>query len=161
MKELVALLEGLGCEDVRTYIQSGNAVFRSRRTPDEGFAGEIREAIAARFGFEPQVLLLSQTMMERAVRNNPFDTSVGKALHFGFLTEEPADPDLAALEDLKAPSEEWQLKDDVFYLYAPDGIGRSKLAAAVERKLGVSMTARNWNTVSRLMALAAEVTENG
>ena len=99
--------------------------------------------------------------MEAAARNNPFETSVGKALHLFFTAEEPRSPDLAGLEALQTTTEEFLLKDGVFYLYAPDGIGRSKLAAQVEKKLGVPGTSRNWNTVSRLIALADELNEDG
>lgn len=161
MKELVVLLEGLGCEGARTYIQSGNAVFRTSRGVGPDLAADIAATIRDRFGFEPGVQLLAVSEMEAAARNNPFDTTVGKALHLFFTTVEPQAPDLEGLEALKSTTEEFLLKDGVFYLYAPDGIGRSKLAAQVEKKLGVPGTSRNWNTVSRLIALADEVTENG
>ena len=59
-----------------------------------------------------------------------------------------------AIQALCSDSERWQLTDAVFYLHAPDGIARSKLADAAERKLGVGATARNWRTVSKLLELA-------
>jgi uncharacterized protein (DUF1697 family) len=77
----------------------------------------------------------------------------GKSLHFFFLASTPAKPDLDALAKLKSSSEEFKLGKNVFYLHAPDGIGRSKLAAKVEKALGVPATARNWNTVSKLMVM--------
>ena len=81
----------------------------------------------------------------------------GKELHLYFLVSRPKKPDLDRLDAVKARSERFALKDTVFYLYAPDGIGRSKLAAAVERSLGVAATARNWNTVEKLLEMVAEV----
>ena len=161
MKDLVAVLEGLGCTDVRTYIQSGNVVFRTERLQDPGFAGEIPRCIEVQFGFAPKVMLLDKAAMDRAVWNNPFDTTVGKALHFSFLESDPDEPDLSTIESLKGETEDYLLKDKVFYLFAPEGIGRSKLAARVESCLGVSATGRNWNTVSRLVSMAEEYNRTG
>lgn len=157
MKELVSVLESLGCSGVRTYLQSGNAVFLGDRGAGTDFATAIGGAVAARHGFEPNVLVLDREDLERAVLGNPYDTSVGKALHFFFLVEAPPEPDLAAMEGARSPTEEFTLTDDVFYLHAPDGIGCSKLAGAVERHLGVACTGRNWNTVEKLAEMAAEM----
>jgi uncharacterized protein (DUF1697 family) len=65
----------------------------------------------------------------------------------------PRKPDLETLESIKTKSEQFKLVNQVFYLYAPDGIGRSKLAAKVEKVLGVAVTARNWRTVNEIMSL--------
>ena len=88
---------------------------------------------------------------------NPFPEAVTepKTLHFSFLAAPASGADLAALEEWKRPTESYLLTDRVFYLHAPDGIGRSKLAAGVERHLGVVMTGRNYRTVEKLAALAA------
>jgi uncharacterized protein (DUF1697 family) len=74
-------------------------------------------------------------------------------LHLFFLATVALEPDLASLESLRADSERYALVEDVFYLHAPDGIGRSKLAARVERALGVPATARNWRTVGKLVEM--------
>jgi uncharacterized protein (DUF1697 family) len=89
-----------------------------------------------------------------AIENNPFSTAEGKALHFMFLERKPEKPDLAGLMAIKSKSEQFRLDKKVFYLYAPEGIGRSKLVAKVEPALGVPVTGRNWNTVNKLSALA-------
>lgn len=154
MKELVPVLEKLGCGDVRTYIQSGNVVFRQDR--DDNPADAIAGAIEGEFGFRPGVLVIDETDLERAWDQNPFDATEGKALHFLFLESASAEPDLERIEALKAASESWLLKGRVFYLHAPDGIARSKLAAGVEKCLGVTTTGRNANTVARLRAMVAE-----
>lgn len=153
MSDLVGILERLGCERVRTYIQSGNAVFWSRRNTSKKLAEEISAKILERHGFKPAVLMLGVPELEEAVKNNPFKTLDGKALHFFFLESHPKTPDLDGLRALKSNSEEFRLNKKVFYLYAPDGIGRSKLAAKVEKSLGIPVTARNWNTVSKLLAM--------
>jgi uncharacterized protein (DUF1697 family) len=156
MKDLVEILEGMGCEKVKTYIQSGNVVFRSKKKQANKIAGEISSKISESHGFEPKVLLLEISELHDAIENNPFKTEDGKALHFFFLNFHPNNPDLERLMALKAKSEEFKLHKKVFYLYAPDGVGRSKLAAKVEQCMGIPVTARNWNTVSKLIFLVEQ-----
>ena len=93
--------------------------------------------------------------MAQAIAANPFPQAEAepKTLHLYFLTDSPENPDLNRLDQLKRGTEQYRLSDKVFYLYAPDGIGRSKLAEQVEKALGVAATARNWRTVSKVMAL--------
>ncbi len=156
MKELVAILQDLGSNDVRTYIQSGNALFRSKESDVSRLSRRIRAAVNERRGFEPHVMLLELADLERAIRENPFPEAETdpRTLHAGFLAEPPGSPNLAGLEKLKASNERYHLGDRVFYLHAPDGIGRSKLAAGAERLLGVPMTDRNWRTVCTIRDMA-------
>lgn len=156
MKDLAGILEGMGFVDVHTYIQSGNAVFRSAPLKvDEAVRG-IRAKILETYGLSPAVLLLGAEELRNAAANNPFDAADGKALHFFFLEAPPGTPDLAGLAAVRAETEQFALRGKVFYLYAPDGIGRSRLAARVEQSLGVPTTARNWNTVRRLLAMTEQ-----
>jgi uncharacterized protein (DUF1697 family) len=159
MKELVAVLEDLGARKVTTYIQSGNAVFVSLETDTSRLSNKISSEIKKRRGFEPHVLLLELEDVERAMKNNPFPEAVSdpQALHAGFLASVPEKPNLNALESLKSDSERFQLIDKVFYLHAPEGIGRSKLAANAEKMLGVPMTDRNWRTVCKIGEMAQEL----
>lgn len=158
MKALRDLLEKLGYENVATYIQSGNAVFT---TGDDRSSIEatIAGAIEKQFGFKPRVLILTQDEMQEAASANPFPGGEDdpSRLHLSFLTENPETPDLQKLEDFKADSERFALWDHVFYLYAPDGIGRSKLAGSIEKALGVPATSRNWRTVQKIMAMAKKI----
>ncbi len=159
MNELVALLEDLDCRNVKTYIQSGNAVFKSKDTDVSRLSHNISVAVKQRRGFEPDVLLLGVEELEKAITDNPFPKAETdpKALHVGFLASAPEDSDLTSLESLKRDSERFHLIDNVFYLYAPEGVGRSKLAAHAEKLLGVSMTDRNWRTVCKIREMAKEV----
>ncbi|MCA9919167.1 MAG: DUF1697 domain-containing protein [Anaerolineales bacterium] len=159
MKELKAVLATLGLANVQTYIQSGNVVFQSDRTDLAALAEEIGAAIERSHGFAPQIMLLRLADLATAVSQTPYPATdeQHKTLHFYFLESAPPDPDLASLEALKSATEQFALKDAVFYLYAPDGIGRSKLAAKVERALGVAATARNWRTVSTLLEMGTAV----
>jgi uncharacterized protein (DUF1697 family) len=156
MKDLVEILEGLGCEKVRTYIQSGNAIFQCNKDRGRTIGKDTSSEILKRYGFGPKILLIEEAALQDAIDNNPYETGDGKALHFFFLDSHPAHPDLEQLMSIKARSEEFKLNKSIFYLHAPDGIGRSKLAAKVEQALGVPATARNWNTVSKLMAMVKQ-----
>lgn len=158
MTELVAVLEGLGCENIRTVIQSGNVVLQSAGRSPSKLAKQIRLGIKESQGFEPRLLVMSRKEFAKAIEANPFPQAVAdpKTLHLGFLEESPPAPDLAKLNGIQSNSERFELIDRVFYLHAPDGIGRSKLAANAEKHLGVAMTMRNWRTVSRLRDLAEE-----
>ncbi|MCB0263597.1 MAG: DUF1697 domain-containing protein, partial [Calditrichaeota bacterium] len=92
---------------------------------------------------------------------NPFPEgeSEPKSLHLFFLAAPPENPDIAKIESLKSDTENYKLIGSVFYLHAPDGIGRSKLAEKVERALGVPATARNWRSVCQIMAIAEEIAQ--
>ncbi|MEZ4594346.1 MAG: DUF1697 domain-containing protein [Chloroflexota bacterium] len=155
MKELKAILAELELAEVQTYIQSGNVIFQTDRTDLAALAREIEAAIEQSYGFAPKTVLLELADLVTAVSNNPYPTTdeQHKTLHFYFLAAAPQNPDLAALTAIQLESEQFTLIDSVFYLYAPEGIGRSKLAAKVERALGVPATARNWRTVSTLLEM--------
>jgi len=152
MKELVLVLERLGLREIRTFIQSGNVIFQSPAADRAQLARTIGAAVRASHGFEPLVLLIDPNRLQKAMLANPFPAgeAAGNTLHLGFLERVPPHPDLEGIERLRTPSERFELKGDVFYLHAPDGIGRSRLANGAERLLGVSMTSRNWNTLSKL-----------
>jgi uncharacterized protein (DUF1697 family) len=154
MNELKGLLVKDGCVDVRTYIQSGNVVFRSR---DEAvsLSKQLTAAVCRACGLEPMVMILTRDELERAAAANPYtdaDTNP-KSVHLFFLTERPVRPDLKSLEALRT-TERFTLKGKVFYLHTPEGFGTSKLAQRVERFLGVAATARNWRTVRTLIDMA-------
>ena len=156
MKELAALLGTLGAQEVKTYIQSGNAVFRMRDKDPRALSKRISAAIKKSHGFEPQVFLLELGELENAMAANPFPEaeSEPKTLHVNFLATVPEKPGLKALERVRADRERFVVKGRILYLHAPDGIGRSKLAANAATLLGVSMTSRNWRTVCQVMEMA-------
>jgi uncharacterized protein (DUF1697 family) len=163
MKGLVGILEALGFGDIKTYIQSGNVVFRARDVHPSTISREIRAEIQKRFGFEPQVLLLEPTELKEVIDSNPFPEaeSEPKTLHLYFLPSVPGNPDLRGLDRIRGESERVVLEGNVLYLHAPEGIGRSKLAAKVEKLLGVPATGRNWRTVTSIMALVEEGAGSG
>ncbi len=159
MKELVAILEGLGAITVKTYIQSGNAVFLSDEKDLSKLADQIKLEIKKHRRFEPHVLILDLKDLKRAIQQNPFPEAEAapQTLHAAFLADLPKKPDLKKLESLRSTSERFSLIDRVFYLHAPEGVGRSKLAANAERLLGEAMTDRNWRTVLAISKIAQEL----
>ena len=147
MKELAALLESEGLEQVKTYIASGNILFRSG-LGEKALEKRIEEAIDRTFGFRPPLFLITLKHLEKLLRENPYRDreAQGKGQHFFFLKAPAKSADLEMLEGLKADGEEFTLTDHVFYLYAPAGVGRSKLVAKIDRAVQADMTARNLNT---------------
>jgi uncharacterized protein (DUF1697 family) len=156
MQNLKEALAALGCRQVRTYIQSGNAVFVA---PDsrEDLGQALSTALEDELGFAPGVIVLERDQLEAAVRANPFsplETATG-SVHLFFMGADPQPDAHARLDALKSPSESLRLKARVLYLSAPDGIGRSRLVKSVDKALGTPATGRNWQTVTRLLEMSA------
>lgn len=154
-KSLVELLQSLGLKNIRTYIQSGNAVFETNEKTASKLGLKIKEAIQEKFGFAPEVLLLPLEELEAAQANNPYPEadSNPRALHLLFFQAAPKKVDLKALAS-QAESERFTLRGSILYFYAPDGIGRSKLFPRVAKLLGGIGTARNWRTVCKVLEIA-------
>ena len=158
MAKLKSDLESLKLKNVRTYIQSGNAVFDSSAKTASSLTKNIARRIEEQHGFRPHLLIFNRKDLLAAIESNPFPKAVSdpKTLHFFFLAEPASDPDMEALDNAKTSTEKYKLTDRVFYLHAPDGIARSKLAAHAEKHLGVVTTARNYRTVDRVLAMVAQ-----
>jgi len=153
MKDLSKLMQGLGCEQIQTYIQSGNVVFRGSAALAAALPKRLPAAIEQQVGFTPRVLLLSARDWQHAMAGNPFPQADAQRLHLFFLATAPKAPDLEAIEGARTATEQYFLRGKVFYLHTPDGFGPSKLAARAEKWLGVDATARNWRTVCTLMEM--------
>lgn len=158
MADLRALLEGLGHDAVRTYLQSGQAVFASEHGDEESLAAELTQAIEKRFGFGVDVIVRDHAYLKAVADNCPFPAAEleAKQLHATYFSA-PVDAERFAEIDQSAfLPEEFRLGDRVLYLYAPNGLGRSKLAeylAKPRMNKGVTATSRNWNTVVKLVEL--------
>lgn len=153
MKELKDFCISLGLIDARTYIQSGNLVFKSPEKNKSALKEKLRSIIEREKGFAPELILLSVEEWKKAIRNCPYALTRGKSLHGYFLQRCPENPDLDRLKRLRGERESFLLNGFVFYLHAPDGIGRSRMAAAVESALGVPVTARNGNSLLKISAM--------
>src|SRR5215211_2350410 len=112
MKELVARLESIGAQNVKTYIQSGNAVFQSRETNASLLSNKISAAIKKSHGFEPQVFLLKLEDMEKVVDANPFPEAEPepKTLHVHFLASMPKNPNFAILKSIRVSGKDLFLR---------------------------------------------------
>ncbi|MFD6492986.1 DUF1697 domain-containing protein [Streptomyces sp. NPDC060188] len=158
MAELRTLLEGLGHGDVRTYLQSGNAAFSSAHGDEESLAAELSTAIEERFGFGVGVLVRDHRYLKAVREACPFPAAEleAKQVHVTYFSD-PVDAErFASVEPAAFLPEEFRLGDRALYLYAPDGLGRSRLAEALARPRllkGVLATTRNWNTVVKLEEL--------
>ena len=155
MGELTRALEGIGLSNVRTYIATGNIVFTSRKGAAT-LSKEIQACIEAEFGFESKTFVLTPAELSKAAAANPYRQAEEnhKSLHLFFLEGPPKAPKLNEMKRIALPTEQFTLKDKVFYFYAPDGFGKSKLGARITQLLGVDATARNWRTVTTLIELA-------
>ncbi|MEU9857635.1 DUF1697 domain-containing protein [Streptomyces sp. NPDC047974] len=161
MAELRELLEGLGHRDVRTYLQSGNAVFTTDGPGSESaLATAVEQAIEERFGFACDCLVRDHGYLAAVEQACPFpaDELEGKQLHAVYYSEQVTADRFAAVDAEALAPEAFALGDRVMYLHTPDGLGRSKLAETVMRpslNKGVVATARNWNTVRKLVEMTA------
>lgn len=151
MAKLRDSLTSAGLSNVTSVIQTGNLCFTSD-LPKPELVALATAVIADEFGFRPALILLTTAELDELMGENPFPdaTEDPSRLHAWIFGDRPAAPDLEAVEKLRARSERWSLAERAFWLHAPDGIGRSKLAAVVEQKLGVKATARNWRTLGKL-----------
>lgn len=156
MEELRALYVELGFRAVRTYVQSGNVVCHSSgaRLPD--LRRKIEDGIGRSFGFRPAVILRTLPEMRDVVAANPFAGREGidpSKLLVLFLEAAPAAELQRAFN--AASSEDSYLIGAELYTYFPDGVSQARpQRPPVEKVLGVAGTARNWNTVTKLLALA-------
>jgi uncharacterized protein (DUF1697 family) len=158
MSDLRKLLGGLGFEDVQTYVQSGNAVFTSGAGERPGdLTGRIEEAIAAETGLDIKVVVRTADEMRAAIDGNPLPVREPANFLFAhFLAERPTKQRLAAVDPATFAPEEFAVGDRVIYVWCPNGMQKAKLTQTFwERRLGVVVTARNWNTVTRLVEMAA------
>jgi uncharacterized protein (DUF1697 family) len=160
VKPAIAALQDAGLKDVRSYIATGNFIFTSRKKAPQ-LAQDIEGCIEAEFGFFSKAFVLPVETLQQAIHANPFPQGHAnhKSLHLFFLAEPAKHADLNEMNRIKAPTEQFALKKQVFYFYAPDGFGKSKLAVRIEKLLGVATTARNWRTVNRVLEIAQEISE--
>lgn len=157
MADLRKLLEGMECTNVRTYIQSGNAVFEHSGKEHSALAKEIGQRIKKQFGFDVPVLVRTLEEMKAVVAANPHtrDKRIDvEKLHVTFLAETPKNPVIP--EGNYAPDSFTFAKKEV-YLHCPEGYGNTKLNNSFfEIKLKVSCTTRNWRTVNELVRMGEE-----
>jgi uncharacterized protein (DUF1697 family) len=162
MEHLRGMLAGLGFADVRTYLQSGNALFSAQGAPDS-LAAAIERAVSEATRLPVSVIVRTPAQLRHVIAANPFlkeapgeAKALHKTLHVTFLAGAASKAGVVALDKIQAGGDRWQVAGAEVYLCCLNGYARSKLNnAALERALGVRATTRNWNTVTALCAMAA------
>ena len=149
-----------GFENVATYINSGNAVLRSQLSRAKVVAA-VAEICRDRFGFTKAILAPTREEWSVLIDNNPFPQAAATptCLHAAVLAGEPAAEAVRRLRGFAAAGEGIEVVGDMAYLHTPAGFGRSKLGAKFDRGIGVVNSARNWNTVLKLMELVRKTAE--
>jgi len=143
MTDLRACVEAIGYRDVATHIQSGNVVFRTRSRSADAVAAALEEALARNLGVATPVMVRTERQLTVALDADPFPGADPKALHIGFLREDPAPDAVAGLAAPPGPDELRVIGRQV-HLHYPAGMGRSKMSGAyLEKRLGVPLTVRN------------------
>ena len=156
MPKLRALLEYAGFEDVSTYVQSGNVVLSSAKKSDD-VARECERRIAKEFGLDVDVVTRTRAQLAKVVERDPLGkvATNPKRYQVSFLSARPPGGLREKLERAKAEQEAFAINGREIYAWHPDGVARSKLWALLAgRGLGVTATARNWTTVTKLLELA-------
>jgi uncharacterized protein (DUF1697 family) len=151
MAQLRTLFESLGHTGVSTFIQSGNIVFTTRGSIS---SESLETAIAGRFGIAITVVLRTPDELKRVVEANPFAHVDPSKVHVGFLARKPSAAAVAGLDAERFRPEEFAVRGSDLYLHLPNGMGRTKLPAYLDRQLKIPTTIRNWNTATKLLGLA-------
>jgi uncharacterized protein (DUF1697 family) len=157
MSDLRELIAGLGMQDVRSLLQSGNVVFRSGARTTAQLEGLLERAAAERLGLKTEFFVRTASDWRTVIGGNPFSAEAKRDpghLLVVFLKDAPGRADELALQKAITGREIARVKGRHAYVVYPDGIGRSRLTMAlVEKKLGTRGTGRNWNTILKLGAL--------
>jgi len=148
-------MRSLDFENVRILHQSGNIVFESSTRSISAMAKKITRRLEARHVLKPYVHLLSPAVLESAIEGNPFkDSAAPETAYCFFLSQGTVEPNLRAIEVAKSSTEEFSLADRLFYLRAPEGLEGSKLAANVEKFLGVTAVCRDIPILESLLKMS-------
>ncbi len=150
MVDLAQLFLDHGCTDVKTYIQSGNVVFESKKPP----VSALEAAIVERFGFASPIIVRTATELQATLRSNPLGDDANK-LHVAFLRDVPTAAAVAKLDSDRSPGDVFRVVGrDVYFAFAV-GAGNTKFTATwLDKGLGTVSTWRNWRTVNTLAAMA-------
>ena len=157
MAQLRALLERLGFSDVATLIASGNVVFSGKARAPAQLERQLEAAIAEEFGFEVPLVVRTRDELAAAIEANPLPGAEEAPTRFlvFFLSGTPDRKRLAEIDAEAHLPDEFRLHGRELYARFPNGIGRSKLAVVLgSARLGVTSTARNWSTLTKLLELA-------
>jgi uncharacterized protein (DUF1697 family) len=156
MADLRGMLESLGYKDVRTHLQSGNAIFAVGSGKDAALEQEISAGIKKTFGMEVAVIVRTAAEIAAVVDANPFVAQGAEfsELHATFVAAAPPAAKIAAVDREACVPDEFAVGDRVIYLRLRNGVMGSRLPDW-DKVLGIRTTTRNWNTTTRLRELMA------
>jgi uncharacterized protein (DUF1697 family) len=155
MSGLRELLQSLGYADVRTHLQSGNAIFSTPRRKPDAIEQDVSTAIKRAFGMDVAVMVRSAAELAAVVDANPFVARGVKTseLHATFLADSPSPAKIATVDPAAVAPDEFAVGTRVIYVRLPNGVMGSRMPN-LDRVLGMPTTTRNWNTTMRLRDLA-------
>lgn len=159
MKDLRRLFDEANATDVRSYIQSGNIVFTAHSAKVARIVRNVEEAIEAQFGFRSPIIIRTHAELIDVSKQNPlYDPQLDPRFqHVAFLAKKPTQKAAKALEDDRFLPDEFVLQNRELFLKYPNGAARSKMSTAYfDKVLSVVSTARNWNTLQKLLQLCSE-----
>jgi uncharacterized protein (DUF1697 family) len=161
MPDLKKLYENLKFKDIKTYIQSGNVIFKSNeKLADEELAKKIELAIHKKYDFKVPVIIRTQEEMGKIISSNPFleEKNIdAKKLHVTFLSEIPTKGNRETIENIDFSPDKFIIQGKEIYLHIPESYGETKFSNKFfETKLKVKATTRNWNTVNKLFEIASD-----
>jgi uncharacterized protein (DUF1697 family) len=150
-------LTNAGFRNVATYIASGNVVLASG-LPTDAVRACVASIAKEKFGFSKEIIVVTRKEWARLIAKNPFPEAVDRptTLHAFALASRPSKDAVDALNARASPRERVSVSGKVLYFHAPEGFGTSRLPPIIDRTLKVTTTARNWNTVLKLAALAED-----
>ncbi len=164
MTDLKTLYEQQGCQNVITYIQSGNVVFEHPSENTHAIKEKLEAAITEKYQFSVYVDVLTVDAFENTFNKQPFTKidieSEGNKAFIMFLSDKVDPEKISLLTPFIKHGEQLVLNENCLYTFLPDGAGKSKLTTnLIENKLDVTATARNLKTVRKLCQLAEEANE--
>ncbi len=161
MAELRTSLSGLDFSDLKTYIQSGNIVFKSKLKNEGRISNSIKEIIKKDFGFEVPTMTFTEEYLNNIIEKNPYlkDSSIElKTLHVTFLAEKPTAEKIKEIKNSDFLPDSFALGENAIYVHCPNGYGRTKINNTFfEKKLSVQATTRNWKTTLKLRDMTMEI----
>ncbi|WP_250433178.1 DUF1697 domain-containing protein [Hanstruepera flava] len=157
MADLRALLEKEGFKNVQTYIQSGNVILQSAESNKLILETHISKTIQSHFGFEVSVLAKTRKELQRIFDNSPFAEEKKKASYFMMLHDEPNAEAICEASQKVYEGEEYHIINDCIYYFHDKGLGKAKFNVNFfERKFQTFATARNYNTMIKLLSLSED-----